>query len=104
MIANAVECFGAQVKGNQRDVGTPDCMVETFGNERAEGIFTGVTPWTVTAVVAKRDGFGECNVEAECARHSGCNLGNFESVCEASALVVLREYEHLRFASESAKC
>jgi hypothetical protein len=79
-------------------------MVEAFGNERAECVFAGVTAWAVTTVVTECDGFGECNVEAECARHSGCNLGNFESVCEASALVVLREYEHLRFASESAKC
>ena len=79
-------------------------MVESFGNEWAKCIFAGVTAWSVTAVVAQRDGFGECNVEPECSRNSSCHLSNFECMREASALVVLWEHEHLGFASKSAKC
>jgi hypothetical protein len=52
-------------------------MVEAFRNERAEGIFAGVTAWAVTTVVTECDGFGECNVKSECTRYCGCNLGNF---------------------------
>ena len=63
-----------------------------------------MTTRAMATVVTECNGFGERNVESECTRYCGCNLGDFECVREASALVVLREHEHLGFASKSAKC
>ena len=104
MVTNAVESFGAQVERNQRDVGAPHCMVETFRNEGAECVFAGMTTRAVATVVTECDSFGERNVESECTRYCGRNLGDFECMREPRALVVLREHEHLGFASKSAKC
>ena len=71
MVTNAVECFGAQVERNQRDIRTPHCMVEAFGNEWTQCIFAGVTARAVAAVVTKRvvgrDGGGGVN-GGECVR------------------------------------
>jgi hypothetical protein len=79
-------------------------MVETFRNEWTQCVFAGVTARAVATVVTKCDGLSKYNVESECARYSGCNLSNFESMGEASALMILWEDEYLCFAGESAEC
>ena len=70
---------------------------------RAERIFAGMTARTMPAIVTKRDGLGESNVEAECARDCRCNLCDFECVGETGALMVVGKDKNLRFAGEPTK-
>lgn len=58
---------------------------------------------SVTAIMAKRNGFGECHIEPKRPRHRDSNLGHFECVRETSPLVVLGKHEDLCFACEAAK-
>ena len=55
----------AQVQRLQRDVGTPDRMVESVVEVRRERILAGVTAGTVAAVVADRHRLDEGHVEAQ---------------------------------------
>lgn len=57
----------------------------------------------MAAVVSERDGFGEGDVEAERSGHRHRDLGHFERVREASALMIVGEHEHLGLAGETAK-
>jgi len=57
----------------------------------------------VATVVPESDRFRQCNVEAERARHRGGNLGHFECVREARALVIVGEDEDLGLTSEASE-
>lgn len=103
MIADAIEGFAAQVQRGERDVGSPQRMVVTTVDKRAEGVFAGVSARSVTAVVAECDRLGEGNVQSERPRDGGGDLCNFEGVREARALVIIGKDEHLCLAGESTK-
>ena len=62
-----------------------------------------MTPRSVTTVVAERNGLGESHVESEWTGHRHRDLGHFESVSEACALMVVGEHEHLGLAGQSTK-
>jgi hypothetical protein len=104
MIANAVQCFDAQVERNQCDIGAPERVIEAMCNEWRECVLAGVTTWAMPAIVPKRDGFGKHGVEPECTRDSNGHLRNLESVCKPSALMILGEDEDLSFSCETTKC
>jgi hypothetical protein len=53
--------------------------------------------------MAERNGFGQRHVEPERSGNRHGDLGNFESVSEPRALVVLRKYKHLGFASQASE-
>jgi hypothetical protein len=104
VIANAVEGLDAQVEWDQCDVGAPNSMIKTLGNKWTQSIFGCVTTWTMTAVVTERNCFGERNIEPKSACNRRCDLGNLESMREASALVILWKHKHLSFACKTSKC
>jgi hypothetical protein len=59
---------------------------------------------TMTAVVTECNCFGERNVEPKCACNRRGDLSNFESMREASALMVLWKNKHLCLARKTSKC
>jgi hypothetical protein len=59
---------------------------------------------TMTTIVAKCDGFGESDVETKRSSHRCCDLSDFNSVGQSSALMVVGKDEYLSFACESTKC
>lgn len=103
MVADAVESFAAEVERGESHVGAPLGVVVPTIDEWTECVFACVPAGAVAAVVAEGDGFGECHIEAECARDGRGNLGDFERVGEARALVVIGEHEDLRLAGETAE-
>jgi hypothetical protein len=78
-------------------------VVETILHVGAECVFAGVTARAMAAVVAERDRFGEGLVEAEGASNGDGDLGNFEGVSEAGALMVFRKNEDLGLSCKAAK-
>jgi hypothetical protein len=78
-------------------------VIEATGNEVIEGVFAGVTTWSVATVVTEGDGFGESDIESRCAGDTAGYLSYFEGVSEASALVVFGEDEDLGLAGETSE-
>lgn len=103
MVADAVERFAAEIERCQGDVGTPHRVVVAALDERAECVFTGVAAGAMTAVVAERDCLGERHVQAESPCDGGGNLGDFECVREAGALMVVGKHEDLGLACKASK-
>ena len=68
-----------------------------------ERILARMAARTVTAVVTKGDGFGECHIQAERSRDGNGDLGHFKCVRQACSLVILGEDEDLRFPRQSAE-
>ena len=95
VVADSVEGFFAQIERGQRDVGTPDGVVEPLVQVRRERFLAGMAARPVAAVVAQRDRLGQCHVEAACTRDRGGHLGHLERVREPRAQVVRRKNEHL---------
>jgi hypothetical protein len=62
-----------------------------------------MTTWAVAAVVTKRHGFGESNIEAQHAGNGNCDLCNFKRMGETSSLMVVWKDEYLGFACEASK-
>ena len=104
MVANAVEGFAAQIEWRQCNVGSPLGMVVAAIDVRAEGIFACMAARAVPAIVAEGNCFSESNVETKSSRYCRGNLGYFESMSKACALVVVGKDEHLSFAGEAPEC
>jgi hypothetical protein len=103
MIADAIQCFDAQIEWNQRDVGAPKRVIEAMRDKWRECVFAGVPTGAMPAIVPKCNGFSKHGVKPECARYSNGYLCNFKSVGESSALMILREDKYLSLSSESAE-
>ena len=101
MIGDPVEGLGAQVEGCERNEGAPGRVVEAPRHVGIQRILTGVTPGPVPAVVAERDGLGQCDVQPAGACNRGGELCHFEGVGQACALVILGEHEDLRLAGQA---
>lgn len=78
-------------------------MVVSAINVGRQSVFARVATRSVTAVVSQGDGFGECDVQSHRPCHRCGDLGNFESVGESGALVILRKHEYLGFARQPTK-
>ena len=104
MIPNAIERLSTQVQRYECLVSSPDGVVVSLGEIRAEGIFAGVPARPVPAVMSDGNGFGEGHIQSERTRNGSSDLSNFEGMGEAGALMVVGEYEDLCFAGEAAKC
>ncbi|CAB4603677.1 unannotated protein [freshwater metagenome] len=103
MVADPVECLGAQVEREKYDVGTPDGMIEAIGEVRGEGILAGVTAGPVSAIVPEGDRLGECLVEMQLPGDRHGHLRDLEGMGQAGAGVIVREDEYLGLAGEAAK-
>ena len=103
VVADPVEGFATQIEGNERDVGTPDRMIETVVEIRRQGVFAGMTPGAVAAVVAEGDGLGERHVETEGACNRYRDLRHFEGMSESRALMVVGKDEDLGLAGQPTK-
>ena len=57
----------------------------------------------MTAVMTERNRFGQSNIECQGACNRSCDLSDFESMSEASALVILWKHKHLSFARKTTK-
>ncbi len=69
-----------------------------------EGVFAGVTKGRMAQVVRQADGFGEIFVGAQPAGQRAAQLGNFQRVCEACAIVIaLVEDEDLCLVLQAAE-
>ena len=82
-------------------------MVEpaVLGETLVERPLPGVPERRVAEVVGERQRLGEILVEAERARNRARDLGDFEGVGEACAVVVaLVEHEHLGLVGEAPEC
>ena len=103
VVADAVECLGAEVERGQHHVGAPHGVVVPAGDVGGEGVLGCVAPGPVPAVVAEGDGLGEGHVEAARAGDGGGDLGDLERMGQAGALVVVGEDEDLGLSGESAE-
>ena len=63
-----------------------------------------MSTWTMTTIVAKRDGLGERDVETKWSSNRGCDLSDFNGMGESSALMVVGKDKDLGFARKSTKC
>src|SRR3982751_2687595 len=79
-------------------------MIEAAGHQVAQHALTGVAKRRVSAIVSKRDGFGEFLVQVQHLGDGPRDLRHFERVRQARAVVIAgwRE-EHLRFMFETAE-
>ncbi len=103
VVADAIECLAAQIEWNERDIGTPDRVVEAAVHVRRQCILAGMAAGAVSAIVSEGDGFGECDIEAERTGDRDGDLSDFESMSEPRALVVVGEHEHLGLAGQSTE-
>ena len=83
MVPDPVEGLGAQVQWRQRHVSSPLGMVIPAVHIGRQGVFAGVAPWTVAAVMAKGDGFGQGDVQAEAGGNGPRHLGYLQSMGQA---------------------
>jgi hypothetical protein len=103
MVTDAVECLDAEIEGFKNDVGAPDGMVIAARDEGIEGVLAGMTSRAMPAVVAKRYGLGERNIEPK-RTSDGCSyLCDLKGVCESCPLVIVGKDEDLGLAGETAK-
>src|ERR1035438_9659759 len=103
VVADTVERLETEVQVHQGHVGAPRRVVEAAYDEGVEGLFAGVAPRSVAAVVSEGNGLGERHVEPRGARHARGDLSDLEGVSEARAHVVVGKDEDLGLARESPK-
>ena len=78
-------------------------MVESFRDEGVKGLLGGVPPWPVTAIVAQSYSVSQGDIRADSGRNRSCDLSHFESMSEASALMIGGMDDNLSFASQPSE-
>ena len=104
MIPDAVKGFFAEVERYKRHVGTPDRVIVTSMETWAKGVFAGMAPWPVSAIMANCYGLSKIDVKAERSGNRPGNLGDLKCVRKTGSLVVSREYKDLGLAGKPTEC
>ena len=76
-------------------------MVVSAGDVGAECIFAGVAAGSVSAVMAEGDGLCQGNVQSQHTSDGHGDLRDFQCVCQAGSLVIVREDKDLCLAGQA---
>jgi hypothetical protein len=76
VIPNPIERLHAQIERRQGHIRSPLGMVEAAIDIGIECIFTGVSTWPVSAVMAERYGLGQYDIERERPSDTSGNLSD----------------------------
>jgi hypothetical protein len=103
VVSDAIKSLSTKVEWYEGDICSPYRVVIAIAEVGAERVFARMASRAVPAVVANSDCLSKVDVQAKRPRYRASNLGNFECVGKACALVVIRKDEDLGFASETTK-
>jgi hypothetical protein len=78
-------------------------MIKSPFQQGTQGILAGMPERTMATVVAKSNGIGESDIQAQWSGDCGGYLSYFEGVGQSSSLMVIGKHKHLGFAGKATK-